>query len=115
MKEIKQGGRPTKIGSEKKSYRVNIKMSTEEYYLLKARVSEAGISLSQYAREAISNSVIKQRISPEIVDHIRKLCGMANNLNQIARRANAAGFNSVKLEYLVLAERIDKLLNTIRK
>lgn len=32
-----------------------------------------------------------------IPDYIRKLCGMANNLNQLAHKANAGGFDTAKL------------------
>lgn len=114
MKTPKRGGRPTKTTTEGKNYRVNIKMSTSEYYILKARVKESGVSLSEYSREILSKGFIKQRMPLEILDLIRKLCGMANNLNQIAHKANLSGYNSTKNEYLFLAEKIDKLLKSIR-
>jgi hypothetical protein len=39
---------------------------------------------------------------------------MANNLNQIARKANAQGYINARQEYLNLADKIDKLLEQIR-
>jgi hypothetical protein len=36
---------------------------------------------------------------------------MGNNLNQIARRANAEGYTNVRSEYLYLADKIDNVLN----
>ena len=41
MKAYNKGGRPTKSLVEKRTYRVNLKMNTEEYYTLKERASEA--------------------------------------------------------------------------
>jgi len=114
-KAYNKGGRPTKSNIEKRNYRVNIKMNTEEYYTLKARASEAGTSLSDFIRLIIVTSEIKQRLSPELLDLVRKLCGMANNLNQIAHKANTTGYREARIEYLFLAEKIDNLLDLIQK
>lgn len=113
MKKIKQGGRPVKTATEKRTYRLNLKMSTEEYYTIKARAKEVGVSLSECARQVLAKGYIQQCITPEMLDLIRKLSGMANNLNQIARKANAAGYRDTRSEYLHLAGKIDNLLNTL--
>ena len=110
-----KGGRPPKSMGCKKTYRVNLKMNTEEYYTLKAQASEAGVTLSEYIRLAVSNSSIKQRFTLDQLDYIRKICGMANNLNQIAHKANIAGYEDVRIEYLFFAEKIDKLLKFMQK
>ena len=113
MKIQNKGGRPLKATAQRKGYRVNVKMATEEYYTLKALVIDAGINMSEYVRQCVKSSTVKQRLTPEIHDHIRKLCGMANNLNQIARKANAQGYTNARSEYLHLANEIDKLINLI--
>jgi hypothetical protein len=115
MNTYNKGGRPKKSAVEKRTYRVNIKMSTEEYYTCKAQSLDVGVTLSEYVRLAISNSKINQRLTPEQLDHIRKLCGMANNLNQIAHKANAAGYDDARSEFLFLANKIDNLLNMLDK
>ncbi|WP_159522476.1 plasmid mobilization protein [Sunxiuqinia indica] len=114
MKNRYKTGRPNKKLGEKKSYRVSVKMATAEYYSLKAKAREAGINRSEFIRKSIQKSVIKQRLSTEILDLVRKLCGMANNLNQIARKANAVGYADARSEYLFLAGKIDNLLEQIR-
>ena len=114
MKTQGKGGRPIKGNSQKKGYRVNVKMATEQYYTLKAKARDAGMTISECIRMSIMNAVIQQRLTPEIHDHIRKLCGMANNLNQIAHKANAQGYMNARTEYLHLAGRIDKLLDELR-
>jgi len=115
MKAYNKGGRPTKSLTEKRTYRVNLKMNTEEYYTLKARASETGVSPSDFIRAIILKAEIKQRLSPELVEYIRKLSGMANNLNQIAHKANTAGYRDARTEYLFLAARIDNLLNLMQQ
>lgn len=113
MKTQSKGGRPVKGTSQKKGYRVNVKMATEEYYTLKANALEAGITISECIRRCNKSSIIQQQLTPEMHDLIHKLCGMANNLNQIAHKANAQGYLNARIEYLHLADKIDNLLNEI--
>ena len=110
MQAIKSGGRPTKKLGEKRKYMVSVKLDTSEYYTLKAKANSAGMSRSEYIRHCLTGSVIRQRLTPELNDYIRKLSGMGNNLNQIARRANAAGYTGVREEYLWLADKIDNVI-----
>ena len=98
MKTIKnrnRNGRPTKSAAEKKGYKVSLKMATEEYYSLKSKARLAGIGLSEYVRQTIKKSEVKQRLSPEHLGYVRQLSGMANNINQIAKKANTAGYYEV--------------------
>ena len=37
-----KGGRPTKKLSEKRKYRITVKMATEEYYAMKLKAKNAG-------------------------------------------------------------------------
>ena len=116
MKTIKNrntNGRPAKKPSEKKAYKITIKMATEEYYSLKAKSGLAGINRSEFIRLCIRSSVVKQRLSPELMKHIRQLSGMANNVNQIARTANAAGYLEVHNHCLIISERLDKVIKRI--
>jgi len=89
-------------------------MDTLEFYTLKAKSQEAGLSVSECIRQSVFHSVIRQRFTPEFRGLVRKLCGMANNLNQVAHKANAQGYLNARSEYLQLADRIDNLINHIR-
>ena len=114
MKTIKnpnRNGRPTKRATEKKGYKVSLKMATEEYYSLKSKARLAGISLSEYVRSVVKKSEVRQRLSPEHLVYIRQLSGMANNINQIARKANAAGYAEACKEW---GNRIDGLDNILK-
>ena len=108
-----KGGRPVKGAAEKLKYRITVKMATEDYYLLKSKAKSAGVSASEFIRGCITEGGVKERLSKEHGDLIRKLCGMANNLNQLAHKANAAGFVTVRMECRVLVARIEELLNLI--
>lgn len=113
MENFKKGGRPRKSVSQKRKHRVNVKMNTLEYYNLKTKANRAKLSLSEYMRQCIDESTVRERLTPEVQTYIRKLCGMTNNLNQIAKQANAQGYTNVRREYFYLAEKIDKVIDQL--
>ena len=94
-----KGGRPKKGAADKLKYRLTVKMATSDYYTLKGKARNAGVSAGEF--------------TPEHTGYVRQLCGMANNLNQLAHKANAAGFVTVRMECRVLVARIEELLNLI--
>lgn len=109
----KKGGRPKKEGADKLKYRLTVKMATSDYYTLKGKARSAGISAGEFLRARMRSCHVKERLTPEHTDYVRKLCGMANNLNQLAHKANATGFVTVRMECRVLVARIEELLNLI--
>ena len=90
-----KGGRPKKGAADKLKYRLTVKMATSDYYTLKGK------------------GQVKERLTPEHTGYVRKLCGMANNLNQLAHKANTVGFVTVRMECRILVARIEELLNLI--
>jgi ribosomal protein L31E len=114
MNENIKGGRPSKEQHKKRKYQVNIKLMTEEYYTLKARANEAAMPINDFVRNAIQHSEVKQRLTPEVNDHIRKLSGLANNFNQLTKLAHQSGYENIRNEYLYIAENIDNLINYIK-
>ena len=106
-------GRPPKRPVEKKKYKVTLKMATEEFYYLKAKARLAGITRSEYIRCCIAASIVRRRLSPELMNHLRQLSGMANNVNQIAHKANAMGYARVYQDNLAMTERLDNIITRI--
>ena len=104
-----KGGRPPKSTTDKLKYRVTVKLATPDYYTLKSRARSAGISASEYLRECFRKGYVRQRLTAEHSDYIRKLCGMANNLNQLAKKANEAGFKLVEWSLKGLSKEIKTL------
>jgi len=109
----KTGGRPAKNSIEKKQRVVSTKLTKPYFYAIQKRAADAGISLSEYVRQAVVNGQIVQRISRQDADTLRKLAGEANNLNQIARQANISGFSLVSGELITLKNRIVELINQL--
>lgn len=59
-----------------------------EYKFIEKMADRHGISKAEFARLKSLNHRLKARMTPEEAYHYRKLTGMANNLNQLARAAN---------------------------
>lgn len=77
---------------------------------MKEKAEKSGLKITQYAREAALKREIKSRFTLEELDLMRKLSGMANNLNQVAKRANKSGFSFVSVEIAYIAFHIKNLL-----
>ena len=113
MMKNKKGGRPKLSSVEKLKYRIAVNLCTKDFYALKAKSTQAGKTCTEVARLAITGCQIRQRLTPEQMDCIRKLSGMGNNLNQITRKANAEGYINARTEYLYLANKIDNVITQI--
>ena len=87
---INKGGRPKKEAADKLKYRLTVKMTTSDYYTLKGKARSAGISAGEFLRECMRSCHVKERLTPEHTDYVRKLCGMANNLDRKSTRLNSS-------------------------
>ena len=115
MTEIrnKSGGRPAKNRIDKQKRVVSTKLTELQYYAIKKRAGESGLPISEYVRQAIISTEVTPRLSKQDADSIRKLAGEANNLNQLAHRANAGGFALVAVELVKLKNRIIEIINQL--
>jgi hypothetical protein len=113
--EYNKGGRPTKGAAEKKKYRTTVNLTTEDYFTLKGKAKNTGTSMSDFVRKVLDKGNLIERLTIEQADFIRKLCGMANNLNQLAHCANAEGFHTVTPFHKIIIGKIDEILNLIRR
>ena len=113
--EYKKGGRPTKGAAEKKKYRITVKLNTQDYYRLKGKAKGAGVTMSEFVRKVLDKGNVIERLTIDQVDFIRKLCGMANNLNHLTHRANAKGVHAIALFHKAIIGKIDEILNLIRR
>ena len=71
------------------------------------------LNRSEFIRLCIRSSVVKQHLTLEQMGYIRQLSGMANNVNQVAHRANAAGYSEVHRQCLAMNERLDNVIKKI--
>jgi hypothetical protein len=103
-------GRPAKEKA-KLSTSINLKLTEEDFNSVKEKAEKLGMKATQYAREMTLKGDIKSRFTLEELDLMRKLSGMANNLNQIAKKANQAGFAKVGIEIVGIITQMKKLLD----
>ncbi len=65
-------------------------------------------------KEAALSASIKEPFTPEQMYLFRQLSGMANNLNQIAHKANAQGYTAAASECNNLATEIDNVIKNYK-
>lgn len=115
MKKQKLKGRPTKNPSDKKSVKITVKLSEQEYRGLMEKVNQANIkTTSEFVREAIFHGQIKERLSVEDMALIRKLSGMSNNINQLAKEAHIYDLRYMVDVCIDTCYGIDELLNRLK-
>lgn len=85
---------------------INLKLTEDDYASLKEKAEKLGMKATQYAREMALKGRVKSRFTIEELDLMRKLSGMANNLNQITKLTHQRGLYKVTE---VLIEIIDKI------
>lgn len=103
-------GRPKKE-KEKLNCSINLKLTGKDFNSVKGKAEKLGMKATQYAREMVLKGSVKLRFSLEDLDLMRKLSGMANNLNQIARQANKSGLANTAMEVISITTKIKKLLD----
>ena len=89
-------------------------MTYDEYYNLRGRAEKVGLSVSELIRELANNFEPREKPPEEFYEAIKQIRILSNNMNQIARRANALGFVD-ELEYKKNAERVSQLIIDIKK
>lgn len=118
MKTIKnpnKNGRPKKPIAELRDYLVSVRLNTAEYYSAKAKATQAGVTLSEYLRLILRKSQVRQRLTPDQNRLILSLTAMGNNLNQLTKRANQAGYLAVGNELQSKISELDNVIKLIEK
>ena len=90
---------------------ITIRLSDEQYGWLRALSRR---SQSAVVRSLIEQGTVRERITRENLDIIRKLIGESTNLNQLAKQANRQGFFRVRDECQATALKISQLIKRIK-
>lgn len=109
----KPGGRPAKSRIDKQNRVVSTKLTELQFYAIRKRATEAGLRVSEYVRQAVVSAEVTPRLNRQDADTIRRLAGEANNINQLAHRANAGGFALVAVELVKVKNRIVEIINQL--
>ena len=102
QKDTPRRGRLAK--EEKKLCRsINLKLTESDFDAIRKKAEDLGMTATQYARQMTLKGRIKSRYTKEELDLRRKVAGMANNLNQLARKANIDGYakSATQIDYLL--------------
>lgn len=87
------------MGKENKTDQVRFRVTKAEKEKLEKRADVAGLTLSQYARTLVVGAPAPKERLP--ADVIRSIIGVATNLNQIARNANAGHYEKESIQELI--------------
>ena len=112
-KERAKGGRPIKI--IKKESGIRVRLSKTERYLISEKAKKAGLKISDWVRQAAKSAKISSRFSVDEMNTIRKLTGMANNLNQMTKLAHQQGLLVIQQKCRELLSQIDDVLKSFLK
>ncbi len=85
----KTGGRPPKPEAQKRSEEVKFHVTPAVKRRLQNEAKAAGTDLASYCREKVLFGRPPRRIPPEVLTAVAELARQGNNLNQLARVANA--------------------------
>ena len=72
--------------------RVSLRLDSTEYAHLKQLSIDTGLKMEPVIRRLIVGTELRPRPPDELAEVLRQMSGMAVNINQIAKVANASGF-----------------------
>ncbi len=75
--------------------------------------ARAGQPPAEVLRQLIDRGTVRARITREQLDFMAQLKGIARNLNQLTRLANAKGLAAVRVRHAAIVTAIEKLLKQI--
>ena len=85
---------------------VRLRLTNAERLLLEQKSKRAGMSLSDFIRHSVIASRVMTRFGETEINAHRVLAGMANNLNQLTKKAHQLGL-------LVMARHCQELMSEI--
>ena len=98
QRDPRKGGRPRKYQTGQQAPRATVRFNPAEYERVLSQADAAGLSVSDFCRQAALTSEIKAAIRPEIIPLLNEMRAIGNNLNQIVKKAQADGIRSIALK-----------------
>ena len=91
-REKRMAGGKRRYKSDRKDYKVSVKLSEKDMDILKAALKRTGMTASAYIRELIrTGGNIDTSYPEERARAIRVIAGIANNINQAVKLGNSQG------------------------
>ncbi len=105
IRKPKTTGRPS-LGEKKKS------KPQDERLIFRAEL--AGMTVTEYIREATLNAKISPRLSPDEKEYIRQILKIGVNFNQLLKLAHTVGLVSMAPKIESIIGQLSRLLNKIK-
>ena len=99
--------------ARKQEYRITLRCNTACNFKLRALARAAGIPRTEVLRQLILNGSVRERLRSEHLEWLAQLKGLARNLNQLTRLANAKGLAAVRVRHAAIVTASEKLLKQI--
>ena len=100
---------PGAVKESDKTVVVSVRLKNEQYQIALENCRKSGRKLSDYWRHALLNAKVTAIATPEDMAILRQIGSMANNLNQLAKKANEAGYKLVEWTLKGLSKEIKSL------
>lgn len=97
-----------------KEHIVSTRLDAVEHLRLEELKIKSGKSAAEVIRELIAKGWVREKMKRIHLDLMAQLKGIARNLNQITRFANAAGYKAVEQKLRPVIAEIEKLLKQFR-
>lgn len=97
----------------KRTYRVEVKFTEEEFNHLMELIKQSKLSRESYIRMLVSGVIPRAAPSKELLETTKLLRNIANNINQVARIANRNGSvdtETYQSNYADLLDTIDQIM-----
>ena len=88
--------------------RVSLRLNSTEYAYLRKLSTDTGLKMEPVIRRLIVGSELRPRPSGELTELLRQMSGVAANINQIAKVANASGF--VRMEEIARIKAMQEMI-----
>ena len=76
----------------RRTIKIDLRLTESEAAALNRDVKKAGVSREAYLRSLIRKMPLKEKPPKDVIDILKNLQQINNNMNQIAVKANAKGF-----------------------
>lgn len=87
--------------------------SEEECKILAINSQKAGLSESEYIRELLLGYKLREKPDDRFYEHIKVIRSIANNMNQLAKKAHSLGFVD-EVEYKRNVDRVVDFIEEIK-
>lgn len=104
-----KGGRPA-LGEDKREKVVRVYLSAAEHQQATRKAAAIKKSLPEYGRAVILNGHVKAIDTPQAQEEKRKLIGLSNNVNQLARQAHLQGMKQIVAQLDAMIQEINEII-----